>query len=101
MYLVVDYDAISDMLDNNPPMNGLADYDAAIAMNLEAAYRIADSFIMEQEVSQVVIIPLDDTKVLAATVKPVHEVLCWPEDEPKPIIPDYNPDYDEDCEDFE
>lgn len=98
MYLVVDFDAINDMLDDNFTMNNLTDYDAAIAINLDAAYQIADKFIMEQEVTQAMIIPLDDSKVFAATLKPIHEIILWPEDEPEPVLPE--PIYP-DCEDYE
>ena len=104
MYLVVDNDAINDMLEDNSTMNSLADYDAAIAEDINAAYLIADRFVNKENVTQAVIIPLDDTKVLAATLRPVHvvlEVLAWPEDEPEPLIPNYDPDNDEDCEGFE
>lgn len=89
MYLVVDWNAIYDMFENDFTRCSLADYDAAIAEDIDAAYEIADRFINKQDVMQAVIIPLDDTKVLAATLRPVHEVLTWPENEPQPIIPDY------------
>ena len=98
MYLVVDFDAINDMLDDNFTMNNLTDYDAAIAINLDAAYQIADKFIMEQEVTQAMIIPLDDNKILAATLKPIHEIISWPENEIEPVLPE--PIYP-DCEDCE
>lgn len=98
MYLVVDNDAITDMLEDNFTMNTLSDYDAAIAEDINAAYLIADRFVNKENVTQAVIIPLDATKVLAATLRPVHEILAWPEDEPRPLIPDYDPDCDEDCE---
>ena len=98
MFIVVDNDVINDMIDDNFNTLNLADYDAAIAMDLEAAYKIADNFIMEQDVSQAIIIPLDDTKVLAATMRPVHEVLCWPENEQEPSLPEI---IDPDCEDCE
>lgn len=101
MYLVVDNDAISDMLEDTFTMNSLEDYDAAIAEDINAAYLIADRFVNKENVTQAVIIPLDATKVLAATLRPVHEILAWPENELKPTIPDYDPDHDEDCEDFE
>lgn len=98
MFLVVDYDAIDDMMDDNFNMMNLADYDAAIATDIVAAYQIADKFINEQEVSQAIIMPLDDTKVLAATMRPVHEVICWPENEQEPSLPGISyPD----CEDSE
>lgn len=98
MFIVVDNEAIIDMIDNNLNVMNLADYDAAIAMDLAAAYQIADKFIMEQDVSQAMIIPIDDTKVLAATMRPVHEVFCWPEDEQEPTLPEV---IDPDCEDCE
>lgn len=98
MYLVIDFDAINDMLENDFSMNSLSDYDAAIAENLEAAYKIADRYIMEQEVTQAIIIPLDDSKVLAATLKPIHEIISWPENEIEPVLPE--PIYP-DCEDCE
>ena len=98
MFFVVDYDAIDDMTINNLDMNNLADYDAGIAMNLDAAYKIADRFINEQDVTQAIIIPLEGDRVLAATMRPVHEVLIWPEDEQEPSLPEITyPDY-EDCE---
>lgn len=98
MFIVVDNEAINDMMDNNLNIMNLADYDAAIAMDLEAAYKIADNFIMEQDVSQAIIMPLVGDKVLAATMRPVHEVLCWPEDEQEPSLPEV---IDPDCEDSE
>lgn len=98
MFLVVDNDAISDIIDDNLTRINLADYDAAIAMDLVAAYEIADRFINEQEVSQAIIMPLIGDKVLAATMRPVHEVLCWPEDEKEPTLPEV---IDPDCEDSE
>ena len=98
MFIVVDNDAIVDMMDNNFNIMNLADYDAAIAMNLDAAYKIADKFINEQDVSQAIIMPLVGDKVLAATMRPVHEVLCWPEDEQEPSLPEV---IDSDCEDCE
>lgn len=76
MYLVVDYDAISDMLEDNSTMNSLADYDAAIADNFNAAYAIADRFVNKENVTRAIILPLDGTKVLAATLQPVHEILA-------------------------
>ena len=98
MYLVFDSEALTDMMDNNLAMNGLADYDAAIAMNLNAAYQIADTFIMEQDVTQAFIVPIDASRVFQATMNPVHDVFVWPEDEPEPVLPE--PVYP-DCEDCE
>lgn len=98
MFIVIDNDIINDMMDNNLNMINLADYDAAIAMDLAAAYKIADKFINEQDVSQAIIMPLVGDKVLAATMRPVHEVLCWPEDEQEPSLPEI---IDPDCEDCE
>lgn len=68
MFIVIDCDAIDDMMNENSTMNSLADYDAAIVTDLAAAYKIADKFISEQGVSRAIIVPLDDTKVLAATM---------------------------------
>lgn len=98
MFLVIDSDAIDDMMNENSTMNNLADYDAGIATDLDAAYKIADRFVNEQGVTQAIIIPIDDTKVLAATMQPVHEVLSWPEDEQEPSLPEV---IDSDCEDCE
>lgn len=98
MYLVVDNDAISDMLEDNFTMNSLEDYDAAIAEDINAAYLVADRFVNKENVTQAVILPLDGTRVLAATLRPVHEILCWPEDEQEPDMPEITyPD----CEDYE
>lgn len=98
MYLVIDFDAINDMLENDFSMNSLSDYDAAIAENLEAAYKIADRYIMEQDVTQAVVIPIDDSKIFRAMMQPVHDIFLWPEDEPEPVLPE--PVYP-DCEDCE
>ena len=97
-YLVADMDALDDMFDSDWNMNSLADYDAAIAIGLEAAYKIADRYIMEQDVTQAVVIPIDDSKIFRAMMQPVHDVFLWPEDEPEPVLPE--PVYP-DCEDYE
>lgn len=98
LYLVTDMDVLNDMLESDWNMNSLADYDAAIAFGLEAAYRIADRYVMEEDVKQAVIIPIDDSRILEATMQPVHDVFLWPEDETEPVLPE--PVYP-DCEDSE
>lgn len=99
LYLVIDMDALNDMFESDWNMNSLADYDAAIAVGLAAAYKIADRYIMEEDVTQAIIIPIDADKIFQATMQPVHDVWLWPEDEPEPaVLPD--PVYP-DCEDSE
>lgn len=87
-YLVTDMDALDDMIDADMNMNNLEDYDAAFAIGLEAAYKIADRYIMEEDVAQAVIIPIDVDKILRATMQPVHDVFLWPEDETEPVLPE-------------
>ena len=55
-------------------------------------------YIMEEDVTQAIIIPIDADKILQATMQPVHDVWLWPEDEPEPVLPE--PVYP-DCEDCE
>lgn len=87
LYLIIDNEVVTDMYDENRSMNSLADYEAAIATSLEDAYKIADRFLEEDEVSQAIILPIEADCVLAATLKPVHEVLCLPEGVVEPSLP--------------